>query len=341
MPNFAVLTPPFVLGAAEANEQIFARGNVLGIEVTIPAFVRRCDLGNIDPQHTGADIHTSAIEAALNWPLPSGEVTMFTVRADLDSIGAMAVLAWRLHANDVMRADLADLGDRSQFWGLDLTSWKPNELSLERIRLVGEVDRFGTSSWPGTSELPTQDNRWPTGCGSLDSTRRTAVMQAVCLDARLSVAKRVELVWAWLQNGEEPTEYVARVESARDSMISALEHGEITVHLVANDQVAVVESRHAAALQVGYSHAPVVVAINDRFVVGGSEPHTKVTICQYGRGGKVNLGAVFAELNNLEFGDPRPKNGWGGSPTVGGSPQGVSTNLFISTIVEVVTLHLG
>jgi hypothetical protein len=153
------------------------RGNSWA-SVTIPAL---CDAvtSATSIRSTRADIHTSAIEAALNWPLPSGEVTMFTVRADLDSIGAMAVLAWRLHANDVMRADLADLGDRSQFWGLDLTSWKPNELSLERIRLVGEVDRFGTSSWPGTSELPTQDNRWPTGCGSLDSTRRTAVMQAV------------------------------------------------------------------------------------------------------------------------------------------------------------------
>jgi hypothetical protein len=83
-----------------------------------------------------------------------------------------------------------------------------------------------------------------------------------------------------------------------------------------------------------------VVAVNDQFRVGGSEPHTKVTICQYGVGGSVNLGAVFSALNVREFGDARPKSGWGGSPTIGGSAQGVSAAIPLDEVVEVVAQHL-
>ncbi len=312
---FAVLTPAFIAGAKEKNEAIFASGNVLGIEVSIPALAAKCDLGNIDPQHSGGDIGTAAIEAAMAWPLPADGATLFTVRADLDSVGAMAVLKARAE-------------------GIDLTP------AAERLRIVGDTDRFGSSKWPGQAPLPSPANRWPSLIGTLDSGRPTAVMQAVCLDAKLPLEKRVELVLNWLLTGDEPVEYVDRVERGRDAMIAALESGEIKVRLEAGGVIAVVESRHVAALLAGYCRAPVVVALNDRFSVGGSAPHAKATICQYGGGGYVDLAQVFTDLNVREFGEPRPKNGWGGSPTVGGSPQGVSTTISLDEIVAVVEKHL-
>ncbi len=58
---FAASIPPFVPGAQEKNEAIFASGNVLGVEVTIPALAKRCDLGNIDP----------STRAGTSPPLPS------------------------------------------------------------------------------------------------------------------------------------------------------------------------------------------------------------------------------------------------------------------------------
>lgn len=80
--------------------------NALGIEVTDPAAAALCDLGNIDPQHGhGAQgrYALSAVEqngiaacdAALTWPLPPNGATLATVRPDLDSITAMAVLSLR------------------------------------------------------------------------------------------------------------------------------------------------------------------------------------------------------------------------------------------------------
>lgn len=309
--TFAALTPAFIPGAKEKNEAVFASGNVLGVEVSIPALAARCDLGNIDPQHSGGDIGTAAIEAAMAWPLPADGTTLFTVRPDLDSVGAMAVLKARAE-------------------GVDLAP------AVERLRIVGDTDRFGSSKWPGQAPLPSPENRWPSLIGTLDSGRPTAVMQAVCLDARLPMGKRVELVLNWLLTGDEPVEHVAKVEAGRDAMIAALESGEIRIRLAAGGMIAVVESRHVAALLAGYCHAPVVVALNDQFSVGGSAPHAKATICQYGGGGYVDLAQVFTDLNTREFGESRPKSGWGGSPTVGGSPQGVSTTVSLDEIVAIV-----
>jgi len=96
----------------------------------------------------------------------------------------------------------------------------------------------------------------------------------------------------------------------------------------------VVESTHRAATSVGYSLAPVVVALNPSFKQGPSEPYKKFTVCQFAfAGGFADIKSVLAELNELEA-------GWGGSPTIGGSPQGVSSKLTIDEVVAVVEKHL-
>lgn len=59
----------------------------------MPTLAERC-MANLDPQHLGGDVATAAIQAALAmWrELPPDGATLATIRPDLDSIGAMAVL---------------------------------------------------------------------------------------------------------------------------------------------------------------------------------------------------------------------------------------------------------
>ena len=92
-----------------------------------------------------------------------------------------------------------------------------------------------------------------------------------------------------------------------------------------------VESTHRAATLVGYALAPVVVALNPAFKLGGGDAHKKFTVCQY-TAGYVDLRAVVAELASMEA-------GWGGSPTIIGSPQGVGSTLTIDDVVMVVERH--
>lgn len=81
--------------AQQANQELAARGNLYGVEVTIPALAKLCVLGNLDPQHSGGQANIPACLAALTCELPPFRATLVTARPDADSVTAMAVLALR------------------------------------------------------------------------------------------------------------------------------------------------------------------------------------------------------------------------------------------------------
>ena len=162
---------------------------------------------------------------------------------------------------------------------------------------------------------------------------RIAAMAACVADFRVPLDERVAAMETWLLTGAEPEGYRVRVEAERADLVRALETGEISVSLVADDRIAVVESTHRAATAVGYAHAPVVVAKNPAFRVGSGEPHTKFTVCVFELGKFADIKSALTELAAIE-------PGWGGSPTIGGSPQGVSSQLTTEQVVEVVARHL-
>lgn len=94
MYRYAILDPR--PSGAAINDTIISSApvGVYGIEVTIPALAARCQLGNLDPQHTeGRDV--AACVAALTCPLPPDGATLVTVRPDADSVLAMALLELR------------------------------------------------------------------------------------------------------------------------------------------------------------------------------------------------------------------------------------------------------
>ncbi len=292
--KFELLDPRPV--GKEANDKVLSQ-DCLGIEVTIPALAKGCTLGNIDPQHSGSDITTAAIEAVVHCSLPPVDATLVTVRADLDSVGAMAVLT--------MRAQ-----------GIELS-----EEIKARIGVIADFDKFSNSGWTGPKEVPSRNNPWPDAREKSLSAMNLAVM-----DFKSTLSDRVALMQDWLQSGSQPEKYVSLAEAARESMISALEKGEISYEI--NDGIAVVHSAHMAGTTIGYCLSPIVMLQNPKFRFQGGEPHVKFTICQL-QAGLVDLMKVKEELSSLEA-------GWGGSPTIIGSPQGVSSLLSLEQVMEVV-----
>jgi hypothetical protein len=200
-----------------------------------------------------------------------------------------------------------------------------------RFASVAKTDKFTRGPYPGPKPLPTADNPWPNE-GAADSTRDLAAIGAAVADFKVPIAERVETMKTWLLTGEEPAKYREQVERERADMIRALSDGTIKVFVVAEGRIAVVESTHRAATAVGYSHAPVVVALNPSFKLGTGEPHRKFTICTYGPA-HADIKSALGEVAKLE-------PGWGGSPTIGGSPQSVSSTLSVEKVVEVVSRHL-
>lgn len=299
--QFKLLDPRNVPAATQANEAVFANP-VYGIEVTVPALAARC-VTNLDPQHTGGDTNLAAIEAALTCEVPPDGATLATVRADLDALGAMVVLELRRDGVDIATPEITF-----------------------RIHQVAEADRFARGPYPGPTALPTAENPWSEG----GATQQLAAIGAAVMDFKVTLDARASMMKHWLLTGEEPAAYRASVEKERLELVAALAGGQIKAEVKGG--IALVETTHRAATMVGYTLAPVVIAVNPAFRLQGSDPHRKYTVCQY-QMGHVNLKAVTADLQALEA-------GWGGSPTIVGSPQGVSSQLTIQQVTEIVARHL-
>lgn len=318
------------------NADNVIKHKTLGIEVTIPDLAKQCDLGNIDPQHSGtlagwkplsnSDFRTddelnrrepkTAIEAAIAYPLPGPGTTLATVRPDLDSIGAMAIFYLRQHKLNL---------DESITEFPDLCS---------RVREVAIADNFDRGAWPGKRPLPSTQDVWPDSDASgVSDTRSLAAIAAAVADHSKTIESRVEMMAEWLLLGETKTtnltKYRIRVESDRFMLAKAIEDG--TIQVTERRGIAIVESTHRSAIEIGYRVAPVVIAINPEFRFHGGEPHRKVTIAQFDER-YVDLGSVFSCLSTDE-------DGWGGSATIGGSPQGISTELPPSTIAKAIAHH--
>lgn len=306
--EFAVLDPRPLQVSFEANDKIFGNPKgVVGVEVTIPTLADRCLL-NIDPQHTDGNVELCAIEVATNMTLPQEGATLATIRADLDSVGAMAILNLRTNGQDM------------------------NSEIMTRIKKIADFDKFNNGSYPGPSQLPSSANLWPEGRTGLEG------LNEAILDFKVPIRDRVAIMEKWLLAGEIPREYEKRAEEARKKMVQAIENGEILIKPISiNDNgkidLVIVESGHFFATTVGYMVAPVVVAVNPQFRQGASEPYRKYTVCAF-RSENADIKSALAELAGLE-------PGWGGSPTIGGSPQGVSSILSVGEVANVVKRHIN
>lgn len=273
-----------------------------------PALAKRCSR-NLDPQHSGAIAYgglepPAAIEVALTTELPPHASKLVTIRPDLDSIGAMAVLALRALGFDMTEPGL-----------------------VERVAMVAKADKFANGPWPGPRSLPTRDNPWPVGGGAVDSTPALAAMAALVSDHKVELWERVVEMQRWLVLGKERPvygkDYRKQVEDERRALIKALEEGDVETSVV--NGVAVVTSTHRAATAIGYCLAPVAVCVNPEYQFHGGDPHRKVSVCQY-RQGFVDFDLMARQLGK----------GWAGSKTFVGSPQGINTETSVDDILGVV-----
>ena len=306
--QYGLIDPRPIPDAKAANEKLFENPHgVLGIEVTIPAYAEKCTLGNIDPQHSDGNVDLAAIEVAQTLDLPASEASMVTVRADLDALGAMALIKYRASGGEVT-----------------------SEMTA-RIQEIATTDKFARGGWPGKTDLPSKENPWPAS-GSASETESLAGIAARVMDFKAPLADRVKSMEEYLTVGTEPAGYREKVEAERADMVAALEKGAIKIEVVADGNIAYVESSHRAGTYLGYSQAPVVVAFNPTFKQGPGDAYKKYTVCQY-EGTWADLVAAKNELAQLE-------EGWGGSPTIIGSPQGKSSELSPEQVIGIVEKHL-
>ena len=288
--------------AAAYNGKLFADNTVWGVEMTTPEFADRCAV-NIDPQHIGRDPTTAAIEEAVRIPLPDEDVMLVTTRADLDSIGGMAVLTIRNEGGEI------------------------TEEMMERIQIVAEVDKFKQGPYPGPRPMPTEetmrDNR---------NDEALAAINAEISDPEVPLEKRVEAMKEWLKTGKESEKYRARADEEILEIIRDFENGKISYEMRAGGRIVFIETTHNAEILIGYRLAPVVVARNPAQPVETGGTQIKYSICTWDDT-FADIRGALDELNELE-------PGWGGQQNVGGSPEIGSSRLTVEQVIAVVEKYL-
>lgn len=309
--NFATLDP-----RPGADNSAVLGADTLGIEVTIPALAAQCGLGNIDPQHSGTSSHSAAIIAALDAPLPPAGSTLVTVRPDLDSVGAMAVLELRAGG------------------------WAHGGRMHPVIEAIARADAFAYGPWPGIRPIPSTMREWSGWEVTTTAHPYLAAAAALVADRSMPMVDRVDAMMQAIRgkSDERFVPYAARAQGEKDALLASIESGATSVFLEDGEpRIARVISTHLGALDIGYHLAPVVVASNPE-MRGPDGAYLKHTVCQW-RAGYVDLRAAAAALNRHEEeygGTP----GWGGSATIIGSPQGVSSILFNRAVAGIVKGYL-
>jgi hypothetical protein len=272
----------------------------LGVEITDALLASFCDLGNIDPQHGFARGQSipgrTAIEVALDWPLPPPGATLATIRPDSDSIGAMAVLG--------LRADGVAISDAIR----------------ARIEIVTRSDCFDFGEWAswGAAHPPpvAGEELLPLSLHPFEIRALAASIGSVSDDLSESVA----MMRAWLLTGTLPPHGEILVRAADKHAATLWSAGLLRVDSLLNGKVACVKSNYPGAITLGYRYAPLVIAEG---TVGGNR---KITIAQFERG-HIDLHALATRLNAAE-------PGWGGSATILGSPQGMPSTIEIAEIIQ-------
>lgn len=304
--SYGVLDPR--PGACKHNLQLLGK-RTLGIEVTIPEFARRCGLGNIDPQHGGGNgigsPAVTAIEACLSAPLPPAHAMLVTVRPDLDAFGSMALLALRRAGVPVGPAMKA------------------------RIGRAADADRFDHGPWPGSRPLPGTCEEY---FAAMNLDASLAALAGAMAARRRPARQRVGIAARWLETGAEPAGYRQHVAANAGTVIAGLRSGAIVVESKAGGRVATVISRLLNTLRLGYCLAPVVVALHPGDPAADPPALRRIVLAQYVPG-HADFGAICADLASLE-------QGWGGSATILGSPQGRPCRLERETVLDAVVRHL-
>ncbi|MDO4161787.1 MAG: hypothetical protein Q4D80_02120 [Pseudomonadota bacterium] len=273
---------------------------IVGLEMTVPELAALCDK-NIDPQHTyGNAAECCAKTVAQNAEnllaeYKGQDVVFVTNRVDVDSIASF-VLADRFLQGQSVEYN-------------------------ENVAKINEHDAFQGAKWNGPKPIEQ----------AFDPDNKTAAL-ASSIRVFMVTPKNIEDVEQFIDTGNVDETTMNNYRIVQNGIIERVKSGEIKTEVVGG--VAYVETTLSCATNVGYSMAPVVVAVNPAMKLGPQgEPFRKVSICQH-EVGYADLNAVADRFNQIE-------SGWGGSPTFKGSKQGENCNISLSDIKKTVFAHLA
>ena len=291
-----------IIPAYSINENLLTSIDVnktLGIEVTIPSLAAKCGLGNIDHHREEDTSDTpSACEQALQWPYVDCHVV--GVLADSDTLTAMAVLWAKVFSVESDACFYSQNGFYPDFSGY--------EVDKDLVNKIGLIDRKGLVS----NSHYLLDNR-------------VRYIRAIAAQKDMDLSDQVYSIMLVLCGKKLNDEDLKLIEAEELKFIEAEKASKVKMV----GDIVIVESHHSMATQIGYKYGDILICINNTFPKDFKDTtkgtYRKITLCK--RDDHVPYNINFSKLNELE-------NGWGGRPTIGGSPQGIDSILTIDQILD-------
>lgn len=283
--------------------------HVAGFEVTHPRVAALID-SNVDPQHSGTPspgATPAAVEAVLAdgyTPPPPGS-TLVTVRPDADAFAAMLLAAARGAGLDVSSPEIAD-----------------------GVRRIAEADRSSTQPW-----RPAADRIVDQGASALAS---TITPPNIPQDQKFANIAEFLTTGTFAGHNAALQRQLQQREQAEADVAA---RGGVTIHPTPFGPVAQLESTSFGGMDVGYSHAPVVLATNPEFLPHGADtPVVKHTIARFNaQSSDIDLADLAAKLTAAEHAAGAPDDArWGGQADIIGSPQGLSSQLTAADILNLI-----
>ena len=274
---------------------------IIGLEMTVSSLAELCDR-NIDPQHTeGRANQSCAKEVAEKAP----ELLGWFKGKDLDKV---VFVTNRVDVDAIAAYVLADRYLRGEKVSFN-----------ENVAAIDAHDTHLGAKWDGPKPIEQ----------AFDPESKTGAL-ASSIKVFMVTPKNIEDVRTFIDTGNVDETIMDSCRKSQQGIIDKVKSGDIKTEVIGG--VAYVETTLPCATNVGYSFAPVVVATNPAMRNPDGTTYRKVSICQH-EAGYADLGAVKAELAARE-------NGWGGSPTFIGSPQGQDCATDISDIKKLVYANL-
>jgi hypothetical protein len=273
-----------------------------GIEITDPRLVRQ-GVVNLDHHGEGSTAEDpAACEQALTSPLPPERALIATVRPDMDSMTAMAVL--RLRARGIA-------------------------FDENLVHAVGLVDRYGPRVASDHPELSSARDT-------------VVAIARVAVDASKPLEERVRFIEQCLQgtiDREEVQRLVAEREREYEEARKAAKVEEIIpgklVFVESTHRLATSIGYEHAPVVIAYNPAmPILERQEDGSMWPSGKTYQKYTVCRWDSNVPVNLEAALKELKERE-------EGWGGRGDIFGSPQNQDTKLTKEEIIEVVRKYVS
>lgn len=255
---------------------------------------------NIDPQHTDKKVTQSCVREV--------------AKNAEDLLGQYKGKDVVFCTNRVDVDSVAAFVVANRFLAGEKVDYNPN------IAEINKHDTFQGEKWSGQKPIELAFNP-ENKTGALASSIKVFMV----------TPKNIADVEKFIDTGVVDETTMNAYRQTQQKVIDMVNSGEIGVSV--KNGVAHVKTTMPCATAVGYAFAPVVIAENPEMKLGPTgTPFRKLSVCQHEEG-YVDLGKVKEALAGKE-------NGWGGSPTFIGSPQGTSSEVSVEEIRGLISRNL-